>query len=262
MAIKKPTRKKLNVWQAAVRPSGATFEDGCKPQDLVLWVERESNRVRHMSLVEADSALEPILKRTFAAAQNSPMPGCQAGCPTEIQVDDERLLATLEKIVQNLPIQVTLQRRLDSLDQFFQMMLQSLEMGPGFAYLDGTQIQPAEIKSLALETIEFLEAQPFDEIDGDDILRVDGLHVSPVYLSVLGMADIEYGLGIYLTRETAVAYGEGIDEESAARLPALSLTLVTEEDCPPGLDVEIRKNRWPCHPMGFPLLMRVDGERV
>ncbi|MBT9588089.1 hypothetical protein IV102_32430 [bacterium] len=135
-------------------------------------------------------------------------------------------------------------------------------MGPGFAYLDGTQIQPAEIKSLALETIEFLEAEPFDEINGDDILRVEGLHVSPVYISVLGMAEIEYGLGIYLTRETAVAYGKGISDELAARLPALSLTMVTEDDCPPGLDVEIRKNRWPCHPTGFPLLMRVDGERV
>lgn len=73
---------------------------------------------------------------------------------------------------------------------------------------------------------------------------------------------MEYGLGIYLNREAARAYLSGITKELAGSLPALSLTLVTEDDCPPLLDTEIRQHQWPCHPMGFPLLMRVDGERA
>lgn len=73
-----------------------------------------------------------------------------------------QLLAELVAVV--APIPITLQRHLDSLDKLYQMLLQTLQDGPGFGYLQGTQIHPSEILTLASAMIEFLEAGPFEDI--------------------------------------------------------------------------------------------------
>lgn len=257
--VKKPAGKKGRIWQVARRASGATLEDGTR-QDLILWVERASNRVRSMKVIASDAKLGASLQESFTAALEQPMSGCTAGPPTEIQVDDAQLAAELAAVTGIIP--VTLQRSLDSLDRLCEMLSEYLEEGPGFGYLQDTLISPSEIKDLANGMIQFLEARPFEKIHADDVLEVNGLSISHLFVSVLGMSGIEYGLGIYLTRESAAAYLSGITEQLARSLPALSLTLVTEEDCPQLLDLEIRQHQWPCHPMGFPLLMRVDGERM
>ena len=239
---------KVSTWEGSRRPSGASFTDD-DDKDLILWIESETGKVRACTLVDEDEDGPASFWESLQTAIEKPLTGIP-GRPEHILIDDPEICKSLQALANEHGIKVSYKVSLPQLDEAYYALTDFLDEGPGYSYLGDGKILPSQVEAMAKETVRYLKDRPFDDIDSDTAIRLEGPWDSPLYATVLGNAGLEFGLALYFTREGYVAALSGAEPDELLSHPILSLTLVDEDDCPAELHREVGLHEWPVHPMG------------
>lgn len=213
------------TWLGDRRRSSQTV-DG-RPTDVVVWVGSDG-QLKLVEAIEADSPVTVELELMEKAARN-PLQG-PAGQP-------ERWLSPRVELKLPPPEDLrVLEAAYESLEQALDATL------PG--YLGRPEVTPERVAELCLAATDFWQRQLWTEIDDVQLARLEGLDPSPIWASVMGGAELQRGLALFLNKQAAVA---ALNEDHAilARSSLLSLSFLNEQEAGPRLLAEARRHNWP-----------------
>jgi hypothetical protein len=207
-ALNHSTRRRLQqlrqvpaVWEGdrralAPRLSRSLEVDAARQGDCILWVDGMEGLVRAMDVVSADAGPEAVV-RTLLQAMEYPHSSGVPARPQKIVVRDRELQFFLRGVLQELGITVDYAAELPLIDEIFEG-LQSMTEG-----------QPPELPADYAEPIlaaarQIWDLAPWVRLDEEKILAVELNYgdVETLYVSILGMLGMEYGLLMYRSLES------------------------------------------------------------
>ncbi len=186
-----------SVWECDRRPL-PTFNTAlgdsseASQGDCILWVDSLQGVVRGLSVVPKETGNEAIV-RTLLQAIESPQggSGVEPARPRKVVVCDREIQFFLRGALQDLDIPVEHSPTLPIIDEVFQK-LQAPE-GPEYRL-------PKAFEASLLEKAALMwDAAPWNYLNEQEILAIDlnRWEIGTLYLSVLGLAGLEYGLLFY-----------------------------------------------------------------
>ena len=189
-----------SVWECDRRPLKAAdyaLADGpdAAKGDCILWVDSLQGVVRGLSVVPSETGNEAIV-RTLLQAIEAPQGGVEPARPRKVVVCDREIQFFLRGALQDLDIPVEHAPALPIIDEVFQK-LQTPEMPPA-------KLPKAFERSLLEKSALLWKAAPWDALSEQEILAIElnQWDVETLYLSVLGLAGMEYGLLFYRDLES------------------------------------------------------------
>lgn len=184
-----------SVWECDRRPLTAAdyaLADSAEASkgDCILWVDSLQGVVRGLSIVPSETGNEAIV-RTLLQAIESPQGGVEPARPRKVVVCDREIQFFLRGALQDLDIPVEHAPALPMIDEVFQK-LQTPEMPP-------SKLPKAFEQALLDKAALLWKAAPWDYLSEQEILAIELNHweIETLYLSVLGLAGMEYGLLFY-----------------------------------------------------------------
>jgi hypothetical protein len=234
-ALNGTTRRRLqklrqvpSVWEGDRRSLEASIVANMEPSfqtqgECILWMDGTEGLVRAMDMVSPDTGQEAIV-RTLLQAMEYPHSSAQPARPQKIVVRDRELQFFLRGVLQDLDIVIEYAPDLPLIDEFF-IGLQSL-----------VQTRPPEIPAEYLQpmtqaTFTIWNDAPWEVLNEEKIISIELNYgdVNTLYVSILGMLGMEYGLLMYRSieslqkfRQQVLAAGDATEELEAAFL---------EQDC-------------------------------
>ena len=187
-----------SVWECDRRPlsslpgkpgdSAAAIEaaDG----DCIMWADSMQGIVRGLSVVPPETGNEAIV-RTLLQAIEMPQGGVEPARPRKVVVRDREIQFFLRGALQDLDIQVEHVSTLPVIDEVFQKLqtpdAQSLKLPKVF---EETLLQKAAL---------LWRDAPWRSLSEQEILAIElnCWEIKTLYLSILGLAGVEYGLLLY-----------------------------------------------------------------
>jgi hypothetical protein len=239
-ALSPSTRRRLknlrqvpSVWEGDRRTLNASLksEMGGKSQgDCILWVDGSEGMVRSMDMVGEEAGTEAVV-RSLLQAMEHPHSSSPAARPQKIVVRDRELQFYLRGVLQELDISVDYAPELPLIDEIFAGLLQMTGDRP-------PTLPPQFVEPLMLATQEIWHNEPWVTLDEEKIIAIELNYgdVGTLYLSVLGMLGMEFGLLMYRSleslkrfREKVIAAGESAGELEEAFLEQDCLFLTFDE---------------------------------
>lgn len=189
-----------SVWECDRRPLTAAdyaladSADAAKG-DCILWVDSLQGVVRGLNVVPSETGNEAIV-RTLLQAIETPQGGVEPARPRKVVVCDREIQFFLRGALQDLDIPVEHAPVLPMIDEVFQK-LQTPEMPP-------PKLPKAFERALLEKSALLWQAAPWDALSEQEILAIELNHweIETLYLSVLGLAGMEYGLLFYRDLES------------------------------------------------------------
>ncbi|MEO1590959.1 MAG: hypothetical protein AAFU71_06675 [Cyanobacteria bacterium J06632_22] len=188
----------VSVWEGDRRrlPESMLNLDGDgdsaeSPGDCILWVDGTQGMVRTLQMVPSDTGNEAVVRSLIQAIEH-PHSGCEPARPRKIVVKDRELQFFLRGALQDLEIEVDYARDLPLIDDIFSTLLE-----------DDTVAMPSipavYEAPLIATAAQVWEDAPWYLFTEQDILAItlNRWGVETLYVSILGMADVEYGLLLY-----------------------------------------------------------------
>jgi len=170
--------------------------------DCILWVDGTEGVLRAVTIVPADTGPEAVA-RTLLQAMEHPQGAIPPARPHKIVVCDREIHFFLRGALQNLDIAVDYADTLPIIDEIFESLQQSD---------DSTEsLLPEEWETALNEQARRTwENAPWHHLSDDQIISVEMDHwdLDTLYVSVLGMAGLEYGLLIYRSLESLSQFRE------------------------------------------------------
>jgi hypothetical protein len=124
--------------------------------------------------------------------------------PTRVEVRDPGLAEVLRPVLEEAGIELTLAERLEAVDEVLAEMTRKFVGPAGIAsFFSGPGVTVERVRAFAEAAVAFHRAAPWNQLTDEDLLRVDssvpdeGLR----WLTVLGGAGIERGVGFYRTEQ-------------------------------------------------------------
>ena len=205
-----------NVWEG-----GRCHSPGDDNNDCVLWVDGHQGCVRSVEMVPADSGYEATV-RGLLQAMEQPQGQAEPCRPTRIVVSDRELQFFLRGVLQQLDIDIVHASRLPLVDEIFDTLLSG---GDGV----GADSDP----ELQRRALTLWHDAPWYRLSEQELLAIklpDMEDMGPLYVSVLGMADVDYGLLLYRSLESLRSFRSHVlecDRMSPQELQQIFLT----QDC-------------------------------
>lgn len=189
-----------SVWECDRRPLATTsppFTDGdpVAQGDCIMWVDSLQGVVRGLSVVPSETGHEAIV-RTLMQAIETPQGGVEPARPRKVVVCDREIQFFLRGALQDLDIPVEHAPTLPLIDEVFQKL-----QSPGIPESKLPEaFEPRLLKKAAL----IWEDAPWDYLSEQEILSIElnRWDIETLYLSVLGLAGLEYGLLFYRNLES------------------------------------------------------------
>jgi hypothetical protein len=191
--------KLFSTWEGDRRPMTTAVtelglledEDESSPDgDCILWVDNAQGVVRAMNMVPSDTNHEAVV-RSLIQAMEHPLGNLEPARPRKLMVKDREIQFFLRGALQNLDVEIEYSPELPLIDEIFQTFLQGNEDFPSLptAYAD----------QLIAQAHNIWVSSPWYLFSEQEILAIKLNHwnIDTLYLSVLGMADVEYGLLLY-----------------------------------------------------------------
>lgn len=230
-ALNRSTRRRLqqlrqipSVWEGDRRALSPDFavatESGGRMQgDCILWVDGTEGLVRSMDMVPPDMGHEAVVRALLQAMEypHSPSPPSR---PQKIVVRDREIQFFLRGVLQELDIVVDYAPELPLIDEIFHGL-------QGIARDRPPQLPPEFVKPMMGITRDIWNDAPWETLDEEKIIAVDLNYgdVGTLYVSVLGMLGMEYGLLMYRSlnslkkfRQKVLAAGDAPEELEEAFL--------------------------------------------
>ena len=182
-------RRSLGTFRQSLseRPlSGASNEQG----DCILWVDTVQGVVRGLSVVPKETGHEAVV-RTLLQAIEAPQGGVAPARPRKVVVSNREIQFFLRGALQDLDIKVEHAIELPTIDRVFEK-LQAAEA-------DSPVLSSATEKLLYDKSNQIWKDAPWQYLSEQEILAIElnCWDISTLYLSILGIAGIDYGLLFY-----------------------------------------------------------------
>jgi hypothetical protein len=228
-----------SVWEGDRRvfgphsaPDAPWTDSGAPPADgeCILWVDGSQGVVRAMDVVTADTGHEAIV-RTLLRAMESPHNPAKPARPQKIVVRDRETLFYLRGVLQDLEISLDYVPDLPLIDEIFRGFQDSTNSRP-------PAIPPEFAEALIEKAEDLWDDAPWELLADHKILEVEvnRWDLESVYVSVMGMLGMEYGILLYRSldslrqfRERVLA-NDAIDRMEEAFLAQDCLFLTYEMD--------------------------------
>lgn len=192
--------------------------------DCILWVDGSEGFVRGVDVVPSDTGHEAVV-RTLLQAMEHPHGSVPPSRPGKIVVRDREIQFFLRGALQNLDIVIEYVPELPLIDEVFQGLQQ--------------QIEDSHLPPLPEECVEALhqhadalwDIAPWTILDEQQIIAVElnRWDIDTVYLSVLGMMGMEFGVLMYRSLESLKQFRQRVlrTDQSSNQMQQAFL----EQDC-------------------------------
>jgi len=202
-ALNHSTRRRLqklrqvpSVWEGDCRLLSPELtvrtEMGGRMQGLcILWVDGTEGVVRAMDMVSPDSGPEAIVRALLQAMENPQSPAPPAR-PQKIVVRDREIQFFLRGVLQDLDIVVEYVSELPLIDEIFYGL-------QGIGRSQPPQLPPEFADATLIAAEEIWQDAPWRILDEEKVIAVELNYgdVETLYVSILGMLGMEYGLLMY-----------------------------------------------------------------
>ncbi|NER78347.1 MAG: hypothetical protein F6K42_01980 [Leptolyngbya sp. SIO1D8] len=199
------------VWEGDRRPisegildtfgyDSSTQEGETEDSDCILWVDGTEGAVRAVTIVPADTGPEAVA-RTLLQAMEHPQGAMPPARPHKIVVCDREIHFFLRGALQDLDVIVDYAEVLPIIDEIFDSLQQSENPAE-------SPLPESWVAALNQQAHLVWENAPWNDLGDDQILSIDLNHwnLDTLYVSVLGMAGLEYGLLIYRSLESLTQF--------------------------------------------------------
>lgn len=200
-----------SVWEGdrRVLPNGMSTRDGDAVGECILWVDGSEGVVRAMDVVAPEVGHEAVV-RTLLRAMEHPHSFTKPARPRKIVVRDRELQFLLRGILQNLDIVVDYEPTLPVIDE----LLRGFEE---FSNNRPPQLPPPLEALLQRVAATIWEDAPWDYLQEQQIIAITvppvggaeagageprGTEPEILYVSIMGMLGMEYGLLLYRSLES------------------------------------------------------------
>jgi hypothetical protein len=206
-AISTSTQKRLqklpqipSVWEGDRRHVDQVVEEfeeeSGEERELIVWVDGVEGVVRSMEIVNHSMGSEAIV-RALLKAMESPQSPAQPARPQKIIVRDRQIQFYLRGVLQDLGIAIDYVPQLPIVDELFERFNQMAHNRP-------PKLPPEYDTALRSVSKDIWQLAPWDILADRDILSVtlNGWDVETLYVSVMGMLGMEYGILLYRSAES------------------------------------------------------------
>lgn len=217
-------RQVPSVWEGDRRllsskvSSNPLFGDSAEMAgDCVLWVDGVDESVRAIDMIPSDAGPEATVRTLLKAMETPTGPHSQPARPQRILVCNREMQFFLRGVLQDLDIAVEYTAELPLIDEIFQ----SLQEFAGKVMPQLPEKQADQLEQLAHD---IWQEAPWENLDEEKIfsVRLNYRDVDTLYVSILGLLGMEYGLLMYRSLESLkrfrqqVMSGNSQDEVEAA----------------------------------------------
>jgi hypothetical protein len=255
------------TWQAGAARLAtlAGFPDDMTPPGgdfwLVLGVEEETQQAVGGSIVEAE-AMPGAAAELLLQFMAEPMIG-EPRRPRTLLVHDEPLAAVLREELGGDEVEVRVEAELPLWDAVVGGFVeQILANRPSLSYLADEEASPERVGEFFQAAADFYSAAPWKVLADDPIeLHLPGSD-QPVFATVMGSGEMEYGLSLHFSAEELADLL--FSEEMPEMIPdALAVTFEPESELPESMREERKQHRWTvAGPTAYPLPMRSGVESI
>jgi hypothetical protein len=199
------------VWEGDRRPISegmldAFGYDGNHPDgdeedsDCIIWVDGTEGMLRAVTIIPADTGHEAVA-RTLLQAMEHPQGAIAPARPHKIVVRDREIHFFLRGALQDLDVTVDYTETLPIIDEIFESLQQPEETPETSLPADWQQ-------ALNEQAHRLWDNAPWNHLGDDQILRIElnQWDLDTLYVSVLGMAGLEYGLLIYRSLDSLTQF--------------------------------------------------------
>lgn len=215
-ALNSSTRRRLqklrqvpSVWEGDRRSLSSNFMatlegDEDTRGDCVLWVDGTEGLVRAMDVVPPDTGSEAIV-RTLLRAMEYPHSSARPGRPQKIVVRDREIQFFLRGVLQDLDITVDYAPELPLIDEIFRGLQEVANNRP-------PELPPEQADALLKAAYSIWQDGPWEDLDEEKIISIELNYndVNTLYVSILGMLGMEYGLLMYRSVESLKKFRERV----------------------------------------------------
>ena len=183
-------RRSLDAYaQAIAEQDPAANADG-EQGDCIVWVDGIQGVVRGLSVVPKDTGHEAVV-RTLLQAIESPQGGVSPARPRKVVVCNREIQFFLRGALQDLDIAVEYAFELPAVDQIFEK-LQDAES-------HSRRLSDQTEELLFDKSNQIWKDAPWQHFSEQEILAIElnRWEIDTLYLSILGIAGIDYGLLLY-----------------------------------------------------------------
>jgi hypothetical protein len=218
------------VWEGDRRSVGGLIDHdpslqhrGTEASDCILWVDSSQGAVRGFTIVPTDSGYEPVV-RTLLQAIESPQGTLHPARPQKIVVRNREIQFYLRGALQDLDIAVDYVPDLPMIDQLFDAL-----QYPGG--LSEAELPPRYSEALLEKAMEIWDLSPWNSLNEQQILAIElnAWDIDTLYVSMLGMAGVEYGLLMYRSLESLKQFRERVLQ--GQKSPKQMQEAFLEQDC-------------------------------
>jgi hypothetical protein len=185
--------KLVSVWEGDRRCLASTDGTGLEGEvgDCIIWVDSTQGVIRALSMVPGDTGNEAVV-RTLVQAIEHPQSSVEPARPRKIVVKNRELQFFLRGALQDLDIEVDYTAELPLIDEIFENLLQA-------DMIDSAALPELYANRLLQQAATIWQDAPWYLLSEQEILAIDlnAWNIETLYVSVLGMADVEYGLLLY-----------------------------------------------------------------
>lgn len=204
-------------------------EDEC---DCIMWIDGNQGYVRSVDMVSAESGYEAIVRSLIQAIEH-PQGAAEPSRPRKVIVNDRELQFFLRGVLQGLDIDVVYGAKLPWVDEIFDHLLS--QVGEPSSTLPAAYDEGLRQKALAL-----WHQAPWYRLSEQELLAVEvnRWDTDTLYISILGMADVDYGLLFYRSLESLLQFRERVlscdrtdSELSDGMSPQMLQQIFLTQDC-------------------------------
>ncbi len=220
------------VWEGDRRPMGGLVEEDANPwnrngdrehSDCILWVDSGQGTVRGITMVPSSSGYEPIV-RTLLQAIESPQSALPPARPKKIVVRDREIQFYLRGAIQGLDIEVDYAPELPLIDELFNALQQSGSM-------EEAELPDRYSEAMIDKAMDIWELGPWHSLNEQQVIAIElnAWDIETLYVSVLGMGGVEYGLLMYRSLASLKQFRERVlmGQQSPKQMQEAFL----EQDC-------------------------------
>ena len=233
-ALSGTTRRRLqklrqvpSVWEGdrrALSSSMAANIEASRGQgECIIWMDGTEGFVRAMEMVPSDAGQEAIV-RALLQAMEYPHASAPPARPQKIVVSDRELQFYLRGVLQDLDITVDYAADLPLIEEFFEGLQGMIQARP-------PELPEAFIPPMIEATRNIWNDAPWEVLDEEKIISVELNYgdVGTLYVSILGMLGMEYGLLMYRSLESLKKFRQQV--LNGGDSPETLESAFLEQDC-------------------------------